>query len=146
MWFPNNFTDLTSLTISIFKRSLLGKISAGIKTWKSSFWRLGSATTPPGIVKFSFWRMTAENPKAIYACVNLGEAWAPGEIAGRAICIDGNIGEVFKKIKWKTADSLAIRYRDIIACFVLLLCMEKSFLGKTLGKGHVYCFFVPNNI
>ena len=26
----------------------------------------------PGIVKFSFWRMTAENPRAVYACVNLG--------------------------------------------------------------------------
>ena len=26
----------------------------------------------PGIVKFSFWRMTAENLRAVYACVNLG--------------------------------------------------------------------------
>ena len=26
-----------------------------------------------GIVKFSFWSMTAENPMAAYACVNLGE-------------------------------------------------------------------------
>ena len=53
----------------------------------------------PGIVKFSFWRMTAENPKAVYACVNLGEADAPREIASRSICIDGDIGEVLKKLK-----------------------------------------------
>ena len=61
------------------------------------FLELGVGGNTPGIVKFSFWRMTAENPKAIYACVNLGEAYAPGEIAGRAICIDGDIGEVLKQ-------------------------------------------------
>ena len=43
--------------------------------------------------------MTAENPKAIYVCVNLGEAYAPGEIAGRAICIDWDIGNLLKKLK-----------------------------------------------
>ena len=53
----------------------------------------------PGIVKFSFWRMTAENPKAVYACVNLGEAWAPKEIADRSVCVDGDIGEILKKFK-----------------------------------------------
>lgn len=62
------------------------------------FLELGVGANTPGIVKFSFWRMTAENPKAIYACVNLGEAYAPGEIAGRAICIDGDIGEVLKQV------------------------------------------------
>ena len=62
------------------------------------FLELGVGGNTPGIVKFSFWRMTAENPKAIYACVNLGEAYAPGEIAGRAICIDGDIGEVLKQV------------------------------------------------
>ena len=62
------------------------------------FLELGVGMNTPGIVKFSFWRMTAENPKAIYACVNLGEAYAPGEIAGRAICMDGDIGEVLKQV------------------------------------------------
>ena len=62
------------------------------------FLELGVGGNTPGIVKFSFWRMTAENPKAIYACVNLGEAYAPGEIAGRAICMDGDIGEVLKQV------------------------------------------------
>ena len=52
----------------------------------------------PGIVKFSFWKMTAENPKSIYACINLGEAGAPREIAHRSICIDGDIGDVLKQL------------------------------------------------
>ena len=42
--------------------------------------------------------MTYRNPKAVYACVNLGEAYAPGEIANRSICIDGDIGEVLKEL------------------------------------------------
>ncbi len=53
----------------------------------------------PGIIKYPFWRMTAQNRRAVYACVNLGEAWAPREIAERAICLDGDIGEVLKKLK-----------------------------------------------
>ena len=38
--------------------------------------------------------MTAENPKAVYACVNLGQACCPAEIAGRAVCIRADISEV----------------------------------------------------
>lgn len=43
--------------------------------------------------------MTAKNPRAVYAYVNLEEADAPREIANQSICIDGDIGEVLKKIK-----------------------------------------------
>ena len=63
------------------------------------FLELGVGGNTPGIVKFSFRRMTEENPKAVYACVNLGEAYAPKEIADRSLCIDGDIGEVLKKLK-----------------------------------------------
>ena len=35
---------------------------------------------------------------AVYACVNLGEAYAPKKIANRSICIDGDIGEVLKRL------------------------------------------------
>ena len=52
----------------------------------------------PGIIKYPFWQMTYRNPKAVYACVNLGEAYAPREIRERSICIDGNIGEVLKEL------------------------------------------------
>lgn len=42
--------------------------------------------------------MTYQNPKAVYACVNLGEAFAPEEIAERSVCINGDIGEVLKQV------------------------------------------------
>ena len=57
---------------------------------------LGVGGNTPGIIKYPFWRMTYENPKAVYACVNLGEAVVPKEIAERAICIDGDIGKVLE--------------------------------------------------
>ena len=50
----------------------------------------------PGIIKYPFWKMTYENPKAVYVCVNLGEAFAPKEIEGRSIYIDGDIGEMLE--------------------------------------------------
>lgn len=62
------------------------------------FLELGVGANTPGIVKYSFWRMTAESPKAIYACVNLGEACAPTEIIDRSICINADIGEVLKQL------------------------------------------------
>ncbi len=42
--------------------------------------------------------MTAENPKAVYACVNYGEALCPAEIGGQAICIDGDISVVLDEL------------------------------------------------
>jgi hypothetical protein len=42
--------------------------------------------------------MTYQNPKAIYACVNNGEMYAPKEIADRSVCIGGDIGEVLKEL------------------------------------------------
>ena len=53
----------------------------------------------PGIIKYPFWRMTYQNPEAVYACVNYGEAFAPREIADRSICIDGDIVGVLEQIK-----------------------------------------------
>ena len=33
----------------------------------------------PGIIKHPFWRMTYQDPKAMYACINYGDAAAPKE-------------------------------------------------------------------
>lgn len=68
------------------------------KKSKILFLELGVGYNTPGIVKFSFWSMTAENPKATYACINLGEARAPREIRERSICIDADIGKVFEQL------------------------------------------------
>ncbi len=52
----------------------------------------------PGIIKYPFWRMTAQNPQARYACINFGEAYAPQEIEERAVCMDGDIGEMLARL------------------------------------------------
>ena len=55
---------------------------------------LGVGANTPVIIKYPFWQMTMANDKAVYACLNYGEAFCPGEIEDRAICIDGDIGEI----------------------------------------------------
>lgn len=60
------------------------------------FLELGVGENTPAIIKYPFWRMTAQNPRAVYACVNQGQAYAPEELAGRALCIDGEIGQVLQ--------------------------------------------------
>lgn len=63
------------------------------------FLELGVGYNTPGIIKYPFWQMTAENPKAVYACVNYGEAVCPKEIRQQSICIDGDIGEILSYIE-----------------------------------------------
>ena len=63
------------------------------------FLELGVGGNTPGIIKYPFWRMAQQNPKAVYACINYGEAYAPREILERSICIDGDIGEVLKELR-----------------------------------------------
>ncbi|HBI52729.1 MAG TPA: hypothetical protein DDX72_08115 [Ruminococcaceae bacterium] len=63
------------------------------------FLELGVGMNTPVIIKYPFWRMTAKNPKAVYACLNFGEAYAPDEIKEQSILIGGDIREVLSKIK-----------------------------------------------
>lgn len=60
---------------------------------------LGVGANTPGIIKYPFWKMVYQNPKAAYACVNLSEAYCPAEIRKRSICIDEDIDEVLKKLR-----------------------------------------------
>lgn len=62
------------------------------------FLELGVGGNTPGIIKYPFWQMTAQNPKAVYACINYGEAYVPKEIVKRSICINADIGEVLKQL------------------------------------------------
>ena len=59
---------------------------------------LGVGANTPVIIKYPFWQMTNSNEKAVYACINYGEAFCPREIEDRSICIDGDIGEILNKI------------------------------------------------
>lgn len=65
---------------------------------------LGVGANTPVIVKFPFWQMTRDNARATYACINYGETFAPEEILERSICIDGDIGEVLKRLRGHAGD------------------------------------------
>lgn len=65
---------------------------------KILFLELGVGYNTPVIIKYPFWQMTAKNPKAIYACINMGEAVCPLEIKHQSICIDNDISKVIKDI------------------------------------------------
>lgn len=60
------------------------------------FLELGVGFNTPVIIKYPFWKMTAQNIRATYACVNFGEAIAPGEIKEQSICINADIAAVLK--------------------------------------------------
>lgn len=62
------------------------------------FLELGVGANTPAIIKYPFWRMTAQNSKAEYACVNFGEAICPREIEKQSICLDADIGRVIRDI------------------------------------------------
>lgn len=59
---------------------------------------LGVGYNTPVIIKFPFWQMTKQNPKAVYACINTGNAVCPRDIEKQAICIDADIAEVLRKL------------------------------------------------
>ena len=72
------------------------RYSAFLRRYKNAhilFWELGVGFNTPAIIKYPFWQMTAQNPNAVYACVNVGESCCPSDIMKQAICISGDIGK-----------------------------------------------------
>ena len=65
---------------------------------KVLYLELGVGANTPAIIKYPFWRYTYANPKATYACINFGEAWAPEEIRDRSILLDGDIDAVLDEL------------------------------------------------
>lgn len=63
------------------------------------FLELGVGVNTPGIIKYPFWKMTAQYPNAIYACVNLGECYLPAGLKDKAIGIDGDIAKVLEAMQ-----------------------------------------------
>lgn len=55
------------------------------------FLELGVGYNTPGIIKYPFWNMTAHNPKAVYACLNAGQAYTPKGIVEQPILINDDI-------------------------------------------------------
>ena len=62
------------------------------------FLELGVGYNTPVIIKYPFWRMTAQNKAAAYACINYGEAICPTEIEKQSICIDADIKRVIAEL------------------------------------------------
>ncbi len=62
------------------------------------FLELGVGYNTPVIIKYPFWKMTAMNKQATYACVNSCEAFCPDEIQKQAICINSNIENVLSNL------------------------------------------------
>lgn len=65
------------------------------KNKKILFLELGVGSNTPGIIKYPFWQFTMDNPNAIYACINLGEAVVPRQIKDQSICINEDIEKIF---------------------------------------------------
>lgn len=68
------------------------------KGQKILFLELGVGYNTPVIIKYPFWQMTAKNPNATYACINQEQAFAPEEIASRAIVVNDDIGKILQAI------------------------------------------------
>ena len=68
---------------------------------KVLYLELGVGNNTPVIIKYPFWKYTLENPDAVYACVNFGQAYAPREIAERSVCLDADIGRILSALKRK---------------------------------------------
>ncbi|MGN0292923.1 MAG: SIR2 family NAD-dependent protein deacylase [Lachnospiraceae bacterium] len=69
---------------------------------KVLYLELGVGNNTPVIIKYPFWKYTMENKNGVYACVNLGQAYAPREIADRSVCLDADISHVLSELNRRT--------------------------------------------
>lgn len=63
------------------------------------FMELGVGYNTPVIIKYPFRHMTAKNPNAVYACVNLDGADSMRGIEERSILIEADIGDVVRRLR-----------------------------------------------
>ena len=63
------------------------------------YFEIGVGANTPVIIKYPFWQMTNDNPKAVYACLNYNEAFCPKQIEKQSICLDGDAGAILDLIK-----------------------------------------------
>ncbi|MBQ9593772.1 MAG: hypothetical protein IJR36_07855, partial [Lachnospiraceae bacterium] len=59
---------------------------------------IGVGANTPVIIKYPFWQMANDNPRAVYACLNYTEAYCPEQIQERSLCIEGDSGEVIEAL------------------------------------------------
>lgn len=70
----------------------------GVRGKKVLFLELGVGFNTPAIIKYRFWKETYINPKAVYCCINMGEAVEVDEIKHKSILINGDIDKILRKL------------------------------------------------
>lgn len=75
--------------IDYMKKHMSGKIL---------FLELGVGFNSPGVIKFPFWKMTLDNPEAIFASVNLDQPSYPKQLEERSIVISADIDKVISDL------------------------------------------------
>jgi hypothetical protein len=60
---------------------------------------LGVGYNTPSIIKYPFWQMTDQNPKATFVSLNRSKALCPREIESQSICINGDIAKTLADMK-----------------------------------------------
>lgn len=66
---------------------------------KILFLELGVGYNTPAIIKYPFWKMTAENKDATYCLINYGQSYCPDEIKSRAVCFNCDIYKVIADLQ-----------------------------------------------
>lgn len=66
---------------------------------KTVYLELGVGFNTPGIIKIPFWQMTERDENAVYACINMGEAYCLSSIEKRAVLINGDIAKAIADLK-----------------------------------------------
>lgn len=72
---------------------------------RTLFLELGVGNNTPGIIKYPFWRLCHEQPRATYASINRQEAVCPAALKQRSICITEDIYMVLQTLT-KLAQSI----------------------------------------
>ena len=58
------------------------------------FLELGVGSNTPVIIKYPFWKMTAQNEKAVYAVINREKPFLTKQLLRQTICVTGDIGDM----------------------------------------------------
>ena len=70
------------------------------RSGKILYLELGIGNNTPAIIKYPFWRMTLQNPNAIYASINLENMMIP-QIENQSILINMDIASAVKRLSQK---------------------------------------------
>ena len=60
---------------------------------------LGVGTNTPAVIKYPFWKLTAQYPDFTYVCVNSGETECPKQIEDRAVIVNADIADLIDALQ-----------------------------------------------